>query len=134
MGFMGMGMQEIVIIAIVALIIFGPERLPEMAGHPASRAQFSKDGVPYRAGDILRQPDLSRTLRRIEEQGPNGFYKGQTAKLIATEMQAHDGLLSLEDLEGYRARKRACIVGTYRGHDIISMPPPSSGGIALVES
>ena len=101
--------------------------------YPATRAQFTKDGAPYQNGDALRQPDLARTLSRIAENGPAGFYEGKTAELIEKEMIANGGLITREDLKAYRAKKRVPIRGTYRGHEIISMPPPSSGGVALVE-
>ncbi len=101
--------------------------------YPASVAQFSKHGVPYEAGEIFRQPDLARTLQRIADFGPAGFYEGETARLLAQEMAANGGLITEDDLKAYRAIKREPIRGTYRGYEIISMPPPSSGGIVLVE-
>jgi gamma-glutamyltranspeptidase / glutathione hydrolase len=107
--------------------------LPEMKPYPASVAQFSVNGVPFRAGDILRQPDLAKTLTRIAKSGPRGFYEGETARLIAAEMAAAGGLITREDLTAYRAVKRAPIVATYRGLNVITVPPPSSGGIALVQ-
>ncbi len=107
--------------------------LKSMDKSPAAIAQFSKNGTPYDAGEILRQPDLARTLERIARQGPAGFYEGETALLIEKEMVAHGGLISRADLKTYAARKRAPVVGTYRGYEVISMPPPSSGGVALVE-
>ena len=109
------------------------EVLPEMAGYPASVAQFSREGAPYRAGETLRQPDLARTLSRVAEQGPAGFYGGETAALIEREMTAGGGLITRDDLAAYRALRRTPLTGVYRGYDIISMPPISSGGVALVE-
>lgn len=102
-------------------------------GHAGTLAQFTKNGEPYRAGDIIKQPDLAATLDRIAESGPAGFYEGETARLIVEEMERIDGLITLEDLKNYRTKKRAPIRGTYRGYEIISMPPPSSGGVALVQ-
>lgn len=99
----------------------------------ASINQFTKDSRPYVVGDLLVQRDLAATLRRIAEKGPAGFYSGQTARLIVDDMQAHGGLITLEDLENYRPVRREPIRGKYRGYDIISMPPPSSGGITLVQ-
>jgi gamma-glutamyltranspeptidase/glutathione hydrolase len=96
-------------------------------------AAFSRDGVPYAAGDTLRQADLSRTLRRIMLNRADGFYRGETARLFAEEMRRGGGWITEEDLARYRARERAPIVGDYRGVRVISMPPPSSGGVALVE-
>ncbi|MGD9903113.1 MAG: gamma-glutamyltransferase [Vicinamibacterales bacterium] len=100
--------------------------------YPASLAQFSKNGTPYQAGEILKQPDLARTLDRIAERGPAGFYEGETAELIEKEMKANNGLITREDLKNYRAKERAPVTGTYRGYEVIGMPPPSSGGIAVI--
>jgi gamma-glutamyltranspeptidase/glutathione hydrolase len=105
--------------------------LPEFKKYPGSLAQFSKNGEPYRAGETLKQADLARTLTRIAEQGPAGFYEGETAALIEKEMKAHDGLITRADLKGYQAKTRAPIRGTYRGYEIIGMPPPSSGGVSV---
>ncbi len=106
--------------------------LPAMRRYPASAAQFSNGGRPYAAGETLRQPDLARTLERIADAGPDGFYRGPTAELVAREMRANGGLITTADLAAYRAVRREPIRGTYRGHEIISMPPPSSGGTVLV--
>jgi gamma-glutamyltranspeptidase/glutathione hydrolase len=99
--------------------------------YPASLAQFSKNGQPYQAGEIFKQPDLARTLERIATQGPAGFYDGETALLIEKEMKANGGLITREDLKNYQAKQRAPIRGTYRGYDVIGMAPPSSGGISV---
>ena len=107
--------------------------LPRMARYPASVEQFSRGGIPYEAGDIFRQPALAETLALIAEQGPAGFYRGPTAELIEREMQANDGLITQVDLAGYRARRRDPLTGTYRGYEVISMPPISSGGTALIQ-
>ena len=107
--------------------------LPRMARYPASVAAFSKSGAPYAAGDRLRQPDLAATLERIAEQGPAGFYAGRTAELLAREMAANGGLITTADLAAYAPRVREPIRGAYRGHTVLSMPPPSSGGVALVQ-
>ena len=107
--------------------------LDSMKPYPASVAQFSKRGVPYEAGEILKQPDLGRTLQRIALQGPDGFYRGETAELVEREMRANGGLITRHDLANYRAQKRQPIRGSYRGYDVLSMPPPSSGGVALLE-
>jgi gamma-glutamyltranspeptidase/glutathione hydrolase len=111
----------------------GLERLLDRAAqYPATVAAFSKNGTPYRTGERLRQPDLARTLQRVMLNRRDGFYRGETARLIAGEMQRGGGLISEADLELYQAKERSPIQGTYRGHDIISMPPPSSGGVGLV--
>jgi len=107
--------------------------MPRMQKYPASLEQYSKHGTPYQAGDILRQRDLARTLKRIAVKGPDGFYRGRTAELIVSEMEANGGLITLTDLANYAAVKREPVRGNYRGYEVISMPPPSSGGVALVE-
>ena len=107
--------------------------LPAMQAYPASVAQFSKHGTPYEAGDTLAQSDLARTLDRIARLGPAGFYEGETARAIETEMAAHGGLITRADLKNYKAVPRTPVRGAYRGYEIISAPPPSSGGVALIE-
>ena len=107
--------------------------LPSMKAYPASVAQFSKQGVPYEPGDVFAQPDLARTLGRIAERGPAGFYEGETALLIEREMAANGGLITRADLKAYRPERRTPLRGTYRNAEIISMPPISSGGTALIQ-
>jgi gamma-glutamyltranspeptidase/glutathione hydrolase len=107
--------------------------LPEMKRYPASVAAFTKAGVPYAMGDVLKQPDLARTLARIADQGPAGFYQGETAELVEREMSANGGLVTRADLAAYRPQKRVPLRGTYRGYDVITMPPVSSGGTALLQ-
>jgi gamma-glutamyltranspeptidase / glutathione hydrolase len=105
-----------------------------MAKFPASVAAFGKPGGgEWIEGDRLVQADLSKTLRAIADDGADAFYKGWIADRIAEDMQANGGIISKDDLAAYRAKERAPVRGRYRGHDIISMPPPSSGGVALVE-
>ncbi|CBV43265.1 gamma-glutamyltransferase [Halomonas elongata] len=94
---------------------------------------FKEDGSAYEVGDTFRQPELAATLKRIAEQGAREFYEGETAELIAAEMQRHDGLITLEDLAGYQPEIREPSHGTYRGHDIYAMSPPSSGGAHIVQ-
>jgi gamma-glutamyltranspeptidase/glutathione hydrolase len=101
--------------------------------HPASLEAFSNDGRPYRPGETLRQPELARTLERIRDEGPAGFYAGETARLLVAEMERGDGLITMEDLARYQAVEREPVRGTYRDYGVIGMPPPSSGGTALVE-
>jgi len=103
-----------------------------MTEYPSTVAQFSRDGQPYQEGDTLRQPDLAKTLNLIMLNRRDGFYRGETARLIAQEMKRGGGLITEADLELYRAEERRPIRGTYRGYEIISMPPPSSGGVGLV--
>lgn len=87
----------------------------------------------WKEGDTLKHPALGQTLERIRNLGRAGFYEGTTAEMIVREMQTNKGIISLEDLANYHAVWREAIVGTYKGYKIISMPPPSSGGIALVQ-
>ncbi|MEK6643960.1 MAG: gamma-glutamyltransferase [Planctomycetota bacterium] len=84
-------------------------------------------------GERLRQPELAEALHRIAMDGPAGFYEGPTAKLIVDEMQRGGGLITADDLKSYRVKWRTPIEGRYRGHRVVSMPPPSSGGIALIQ-
>lgn len=107
--------------------------LPKFAPYPASLAQFSAQGKPLQGGDLLKQEDLAKTLERIAQSGPAGFYQGITADLIVAEMKQNFGLITLDDLAAYHAIKRDPVIGTYRGYEIISMPPPSSGGVTLLQ-
>ena len=100
---------------------------------PSTAKTFLKDGEPYEPGDTWRQPDLAKTLARIRDHGHDGFYQGETARILAAFMAENGGLITEEDLALYEAVEQPPIHGTYRGHDIYSMSPPSSGGIALVE-
>jgi gamma-glutamyltranspeptidase/glutathione hydrolase len=105
-----------------------------MAKFPASVAAFGKPGGgEWAEGDRLVQSDLSRTLRAIADDGADAFYKGWIADRVADDMKANGGLISRKDLAVYRAKERRPVRGRYKGYDIISMPPPSSGGVALVE-
>ena len=102
--------------------------------YPSSAKVFLKpDGSFYQPDDTWRQPDLAATLERIQANGKDGFYKGETARLIADYMAANDGIITLEDLALYEAKEREPVRGTYRGYEIVSMPPPSSGGTVLVQ-
>ncbi|GFE86866.1 gamma-glutamyltransferase [Steroidobacter agaridevorans] len=98
------------------------------------RAYYRADGTSYRAGEILRQPDLARTLRRIARSGPQDFYKGETARRIVADMQHFGGGITAEDLASYRAIERQPISGEYRGYRIVGMAPPSSGGIGVIQT
>jgi gamma-glutamyltranspeptidase/glutathione hydrolase len=91
------------------------------------------DGKPWKAGDRHAQPDLAKTLRLIADDGPDAFYKGKIADLIVAEMKAGKGLITAADLAGYKAGQREPIHGSYRGYDVYGPPPPSSGGICLVQ-
>lgn len=94
---------------------------------------FGKPGGTWQPGDILRQPDLADTLQRIADRGPDDFYTGKTAELLLAEMRRGSGLLTADDLRAYRAVERRPVHGTFRGYDLYSSPPPSSGGTLLVE-
>ncbi len=107
--------------------------LPSMEKYPVSFAQFSRYGTPLGPGETLTQKMLAQTLALIRDQGKAGFYRGATAQRIVAEMKRLGGLITLDDLARYRAVERPPVVGTYRGHQIIGMAPPSSGGIAVVE-
>ena len=104
-----------------------------MSAYPASIEQFSIDGEPPEVGDVWRQPDLAKTLKRISRQGRKGFYEGETADLIVAEMNRGGGIISHVDLKQYQSVWRDPVHGTYRGYDIWSMGPPSSGGALLVQ-
>src|SRR5205814_2446732 len=105
----------------------------DLAQFPESRRIFQRNGNYYKAGEVFKQPELARTLERIA-QNPDDFYKGTLAKEIAAAMQKGGGLITAEDLAAYDVKEREPIRGFYRGYEIVSAPPPSSGGVALVES
>jgi len=98
-----------------------------------SRRVFQRDGNFYRSGEVFCQPDLARTLDRIAAK-PDDFYHGALARELAAAMQKGGGLITVEDLAHYEVKEREPVRGTYRGYDIISAPPPSSGGTVLIES
>jgi gamma-glutamyltranspeptidase/glutathione hydrolase len=105
----------------------------EFKKYESSMKVFTKNGKPYEEGDIFKQLDLARTLKLIKQKGRDGFYKGKTANLIVDQMKKMNGLITLEDLENYNVIERKPVKGTYRGFDIVSMPPSSSGGIVLIQ-
>jgi gamma-glutamyltranspeptidase/glutathione hydrolase len=96
-------------------------------------AETQRVFLQLKEGDLLRQPDLAATLRRIAHRGPREFYEGQTADLLAREMAAHGGLITKADLKAYRAELRQPVRGSYRGYELLSMPPASSGGFLLIQ-
>ena len=104
-----------------------------LAASPESRRIFQKNGAFFDVGDRLVQPELAQTLDRIASKGAGEFYEGETAKRLTEEMTKHGGLISLADLRSYRAIERAPLQGTYKNYTIITAPPSSSGGIALLE-
>ena len=106
-----------------------------MAPFPASVAAYGKaGGAEWAAGDRLVLTDLARTLRAIADDGPDAFYRGWIADRVAEDMRENGGLITREDLAAYDAKARTPVRGTYKGFDIVSMPPPSSGGVALVQA
>jgi gamma-glutamyltranspeptidase/glutathione hydrolase len=102
--------------------------------HAASKHYFYKpEGEYYLPGELFVQSDLSSTLKRISEQGSSGFYKGNTAELIVAQMQRSGGLITLDDLASYKVVEREPVCGSYRQYSLCAMPPPSSGGIHLIQ-
>lgn len=113
------------------LAVYGKE---VMLNHPNSKAIFFKpDGSPWQKGDTLVQANLAKSLELIAKEGQDAFYKGWIAEQIANEMQQHAGLIGKADLAGYKAIEREPVKGTYKGYEILSMPPPSSGGIHIIQ-
>ena len=104
-----------------------------MGRWPATQAIFWKNGAPLKRGDLLTQKDLAQSLRLIGEQGAKAFYEGAIAQKIAAEMAPHAGALSLQDLKNYKVVEREPVRGSYRGYQIVTMPPPSSGGAHLIQ-
>ncbi|KMK14295.1 gamma-glutamyltranspeptidase [Pluralibacter gergoviae] len=109
---------------------YGSEVLPQ---HANSKAIFWKDGEPLKKGERLVQANLAKSLTLIAKEGPDAFYKGAIADQIADEMKKNGGLISKADLAAYRAVERQPVSGDYRGYQVYSMPPPSSGGIHIIE-
>jgi gamma-glutamyltranspeptidase / glutathione hydrolase len=107
--------------------------------HQKSFKQYNTTAIafikntPWKVGDTLVQKDLAATLKRIRDVGQKGFYEGKTAELIVAEMQRGKGIISLEDLKNYQAKKRTPLMFNYKNHQIIGFPPPSSGGILLLQ-
>ena len=109
-------------------------RQKRLSKHPATARIFlNSDGTALSIGEQLVQSDLAWSLAQIAEQGPDAFYRGEIAEKIAADMAANNGLITMQDLGNYRAGVRTPVHGTYRGYDIYSMPPPSSGGVHLIQ-
>ncbi len=100
---------------------------------PESKRIFLRDGNPYKPGEVFKQPELAATLQRIQAQGAKGFYGGETAKQLTAAMAAHGGLITPEDLDKYKVIERAPLTGTYKDSQIITSPPPSAGGVGLLQ-
>ncbi len=107
--------------------------LPLFQKYPSSFKIFSDNGKAYKEGDLFKQPDLARTLELIKEKGRDGFYKGKVAELLVKQIKSMGGYITQKDLDKYEPVERVPVTGTYRGYEIVSMPPSSSGGIALIE-
>ena len=105
-----------------------------LARYPSSSAIFLKDGgKPLERGDRLVQEDLAKSLERVAAQGARGFYEGETAQKIVAAVRTHGGRMTLDDISAYAAREREPVRGTFRGREIVSMPPPSAGGVLIVQ-
>ncbi|MBV9938222.1 MAG: gamma-glutamyltransferase [Acidobacteriaceae bacterium] len=100
---------------------------------PESKRIFLRDGNPYKTGEVLKQPELASTLDRIARQGAKGFYRGETAKKLTAEMAAHGGFITESDLQDYKVIERLPLTGTYHGYNVITAPPPSAGGVGLLQ-
>src|SRR5690242_6395616 len=105
----------------------------DLARFPESKRIFQRNGQPYQQGDLFKQPELARTLERIA-QNPDDFYKGAMARELAAAMKAGGGLITAQDMADYEVKERQPIRGMYRGYEVLSAPPPSSGGITLMET
>lgn len=109
-------------------------RQKRLTANPATAAIFYKEnGVPYEVGEVIVQTDLAWSLKQLAQHGPAAFYSGEIAQKIAKDMQANGGLITLADLANYTVVERAAISTNYRGYEVVSMPPPSSGGVHLIQ-
>lgn len=105
-----------------------------MSQWPSTAAIFYKaDGSDYQVNDILKQPELAHSLQLIAQKGTKGFYEGETAEKLVKAVQEAGGIMTLEDLKHYKAVEREPVRGQYRGYEVVSMPPPSSGGVHIIE-
>jgi gamma-glutamyltranspeptidase/glutathione hydrolase len=104
-----------------------------LSKYEESKRIFLNSGSYYEEGDLFKQPDLAQTLGRMQSLGAREFYTGRTAQLIAADMKANNGLITPQDLRNYQAKERVPLKGNYRGYEVITMPPPSSGGIVMLE-
>jgi gamma-glutamyltranspeptidase/glutathione hydrolase len=105
----------------------------DLARFPESRRIFQRDGKFYETGETLTQPELAATLKRIARQGSRDFYQGETARRLADDMARHGGLITLSDLESYTVVEREPLRGSYHGYDVLAAPPPSSGGVGVIQ-
>jgi gamma-glutamyltranspeptidase/glutathione hydrolase len=105
----------------------------KLSRFPESKRIFLKDGAFYDFGETFKQPELARTLQRLRDLGAKDFYEGETARLLAADMAANHGEITLEDLRDYKAIERKTLEGTYKGYGVITAPPPSSGGVGILQ-
>ena len=104
-----------------------------LSKYDESRRIFLRNGNPYQPGDLFKQPELAHTLEMIAQNGPQAFYQGPIAEDVVSTMKKYGGLISLDDLKQYQAKERVPLEGRFRGYEILTSPPPSSGGVALLE-
>ena len=100
---------------------------------PDSNRIFLRNGKFYEPGELLIQPELAATLKRIQQGGAREFYEGETARILAEEMAKNGGLITLEDLKAYRTAERKPLEGSYKGYSILTAPPPSTGGVGMLQ-
>ena len=105
----------------------------KLSQFPDSKRIFLKDGALYDFGDTFKQPDLAVTLGRIRDTGAKDFYEGETARLFAADMAAHGGVITVDDLKDYKVIERKPLEGSYKGYGIVTSPPPSSGGVGILQ-
>ncbi len=109
------------------------EAAPRLSRFPESKRIFLRSDRFYEAGETFAQPELARTLERIERLGAADFYEGETARLLAADMERHGGTIALRDLKDYAVVERRPLTGRYRGYEIVTAPPPSSGGVGILQ-
>lgn len=110
-----------------------PGTSEKLAMFKDSKRIFLRDGKFYEPGELLVQPELAKTLERIRDKGSADFYTGETAKRLAADIQAHGGTITLDDLRDYKVFEREPLTGTYKGYGIVTAPPPSSGGVGILQ-
>jgi gamma-glutamyltranspeptidase/glutathione hydrolase len=113
--------------------LHSPNTSERLGRFPESKRIFLRDGKFYEAGERFAQPELAATLERIRDRGAKDFYEGETAERLAADMKQHNGLITLDDLKSYKAIERQPLAGAYRGYTILTAPPPSSGGVGILQ-
>ena len=117
----------------LATSLKGKQSNEHLGAFPESKRIFLRNGKHYEMGETFKQPELAQVLARIAKQGAKDFYEGDTAKRLAAEMASHGGLINLDDLKNYQAVERVPLTGRYKGYEVITSPPPSSGGIGVLQ-